>query len=197
MRAGAAREGSGALGRALGALLPAGRARGAGGSSPLEPSPARAAPGVSPELGRGRGRRQSPRAQSAAGCGLSEGRQSCSSVRCLFPPPIPSSPPCPSARRLLWRAFPGELSSQPRLWERDKGRGERGRSPESAGLIHTSCSEDAACLWVSVPGRFYFITCHWAMTGSWDLCWGLAELFFWGCCSDNGLRICAFEASWV
>jgi len=22
---------------------------------------------------------------------------------------------------------------------------------------------------------------------------GLTELFFWGCCSDNGLRICALE----
>jgi len=39
VRAGAACEGSGALGWALGALLPAGRTRGAGGSSPLEPGP--------------------------------------------------------------------------------------------------------------------------------------------------------------
>jgi len=85
VRAGAGREGRGALGRALGALLPAGRARGTGGSSPLEPGPTGAAPGVSPELGRGRGRTWSPRAQAPAGCGLTKGRQSYSSVRCLSP----------------------------------------------------------------------------------------------------------------
>jgi len=65
VRAGAAREGSGALGWALGALLPAGRTRGVGGSSPLEPDLAGAALRVNPELGRGRGRRRSPRAQAS------------------------------------------------------------------------------------------------------------------------------------
>jgi len=85
VRVGAAREGSGALGRALGALLPAGHARGAGGSSLLEPGLAGTAPGVSPELGRGRGRRRSPWAQAPAGCGLTKGGRICSSGCFLSP----------------------------------------------------------------------------------------------------------------
>jgi len=105
VRAGAAREGSGALGRALGALLPAGHARGAGGSSPLEPGPAGAALGVSPELGRGRGRRRSPSGTGTSGLWAEQGKAEL--LLCVLPfPLLPSPLPCPSVRLV---SFPGVL----------------------------------------------------------------------------------------
>jgi len=90
VRAGAAREGSEALGRALGALLPAGHARGAGGSSPLEPGPAGAAPGGKPRAWEGQGTETEPSGTGTSGLWAEQGKAEL--LLCVLPFPLLPSP---------------------------------------------------------------------------------------------------------
>jgi len=73
VRAGAAREGSGALGRALGTLLPAGRS-GGGGELHAGAGPGRGSPRGEPRAGEGKGMETEPPGTGTSGLWAERGK---------------------------------------------------------------------------------------------------------------------------